>query len=351
MLIAVGDLPDAAACLAAAQDEINDVGDVLWNDAPRVFLGCLRVAEGRLDEALVEVEGALAQAERLGTRLLTPLAHLTCARVALLRGDLDEAARQLRAVPAGTAPRVGYGSALRVWLEARLAAGRHGPSAVLDVAALVYAEPVAHWRLFVEESAAAPWFVRAALAAGRTQEAVAVAGCAQQVAAMNPGVGSVAAGADHARGLLTRHADVLDQAAAAHTRAWAQGSAMEDAAVVLLDRGDEGGARERLDAAVSRYELAGATHDAARVRGRLRHAATRPSGRDGRPVRGWASLTETEGRVAELVASGLTNPKVGERVYLSRHTIDFHLRQIYRKLEIHSRVELARLVARRELRQ
>lgn len=351
MLIAVGELREAADCLTAARDEIDEVGDVLWNDAPRVFLACLHVAEGHLDQAVAEVEQALAESESLGTTLLVPLAHFTCAHVALLRGDLDEAARQLRAVPPGAGPRIGYGRALRVWVEARLEAGRHGlRTVVVDDAADLYAAPVAHWRLFVEEPASAAWFVRAALAAGRTKEAATVASCAELVAAMNPGVGTVAASADHARGVLDRDADVLDRAAAGHTRAWAKASAMEEAAVVLLDRGDEAGARERLAAAVTHYEAAGATHDAARVRGRLRHVATRPTGRDGRPVRGWASLTDTEGHVADLVASGLTNPEVGERVYLSRHTIDFHLRQIYRKLEIHSRVELARLVTRRDLR-
>jgi DNA-binding NarL/FixJ family response regulator len=44
------------------------------------------------------------------------------------------------------------------------------------------------------------------------------------------------------------------------------------------------------------------------------------------------------------VAEGLTNHEVGERMFVSRHTVDFHLRQIFRKMEISSRVELTRLV-------
>jgi DNA-binding NarL/FixJ family response regulator len=47
--------------------------------------------------------------------------------------------------------------------------------------------------------------------------------------------------------------------------------------------------------------------------------------------------------VAGLVALGLTNRQVGERMFLSRHTIDFHLRQIFRKLQVESRVELTRM--------
>jgi DNA-binding CsgD family transcriptional regulator len=62
---------------------------------------------------------------------------------------------------------------------------------------------------------------------------------------------------------------------------------------------------------------------------------------------GWASLTEAERRVADLVAEGLTNRQVAARVFVSPHTVDFHLRQIFRKLGIGSRVDLTRLVLRR----
>jgi DNA-binding CsgD family transcriptional regulator len=63
------------------------------------------------------------------------------------------------------------------------------------------------------------------------------------------------------------------------------------------------------------------------------------------PVPGWADLTDTQRRVAELVIDGLTNRDAGARLFLSPHTIDFHLRQIYRELGVRSRVELARLAA------
>jgi DNA-binding CsgD family transcriptional regulator len=66
--------------------------------------------------------------------------------------------------------------------------------------------------------------------------------------------------------------------------------------------------------------------------------------KDPRRVFGWESLRESELGIAELVAAGLTNRQIGARLFLSRHTIDFHLRQIFRKLNITSRVELTRLV-------
>jgi DNA-binding CsgD family transcriptional regulator len=70
--------------------------------------------------------------------------------------------------------------------------------------------------------------------------------------------------------------------------------------------------------------------------------------RGGRPVEGWESLTDGERRVVALVAEGLSNRQAGERAFLSRHTVDFHLRQAFRKLNITSRVELARLALEHE---
>ena len=56
-------------------------------------------------------------------------------------------------------------------------------------------------------------------------------------------------------------------------------------------------------------------------------------------------LTAQEVRVAEAVARGLTNREVAAELFLSPKTISFHLGHIYRKLAIHSRAELATLVA------
>jgi transcriptional regulator of acetoin/glycerol metabolism/DNA-binding CsgD family transcriptional regulator len=59
---------------------------------------------------------------------------------------------------------------------------------------------------------------------------------------------------------------------------------------------------------------------------------------------GWESLTDTERSVVDLVARGLTNREAAERLFLSHHTVGFHLRSIYRKLGVSSRVALTRLV-------
>jgi DNA-binding CsgD family transcriptional regulator len=54
----------------------------------------------------------------------------------------------------------------------------------------------------------------------------------------------------------------------------------------------------------------------------------------------WWALTDAELRVAELVAGGLTNRNIADYLNLSPHTVDAHLKHIYAKLDIHSRVDL-----------
>jgi DNA-binding CsgD family transcriptional regulator len=58
---------------------------------------------------------------------------------------------------------------------------------------------------------------------------------------------------------------------------------------------------------------------------------------------GWAAMTSSELAVAQLVAEGLTNREVAERLFVSPHTVNSHLRHVFAKLRINSRVELARL--------
>ena len=58
-------------------------------------------------------------------------------------------------------------------------------------------------------------------------------------------------------------------------------------------------------------------------------------------------LTEAETAVAELVAAGLSNREVASRLLISPHTVDAHLRHIYNKLEISSRVQLTRWLQER----
>jgi DNA-binding NarL/FixJ family response regulator len=58
-----------------------------------------------------------------------------------------------------------------------------------------------------------------------------------------------------------------------------------------------------------------------------------------------AGLSVREVDVLRLVAAGLTNAEVAERLFLSPRTVDWHLSSIYRKLGLHSRAEATRFAA------
>jgi PAS domain S-box-containing protein len=56
----------------------------------------------------------------------------------------------------------------------------------------------------------------------------------------------------------------------------------------------------------------------------------------------WFSLTDAELKVARLVAQGLTNRETAEQLVVSRHTVDSHLKHVFTKLDLRSRVQLTR---------
>jgi DNA-binding CsgD family transcriptional regulator len=73
--------------------------------------------------------------------------------------------------------------------------------------------------------------------------------------------------------------------------------------------------------------------------------ARRRRGRRDRPPAGWASLTPAELEVAQLAASGMSNPQIAEQLFIARSTVKMHLSSVYGKLHVVNRTELATAIA------
>ena len=191
-----------------------------------------------------------------------------------------------------------------------------------------------------------PQLVRIALALGDDELVRGAVLLARERLRRNPGVASIAGSAAHARALADGDDDGFDGAIAALERSprpLALASALEDAGRTALGGDDRDRGIARLDRALKLYSELGASWDAGRVRGRLRRVGVRRRlALSARPASGVASLTEAEHAVTGLVARGLTNREVGERLFISPHTVSTHLRHAFTKLGIRSRVELTR---------
>jgi len=111
-----------------------------------------------------------------------------------------------------------------------------------------------------------------------------------------------------------------------------------------------GDAREQLSEALEAFERLGAAPWGDRTRVELR--ATGGAAAEGDAAEksavaaaGLEELTAHELQIARLVAYGMTNREVAAKLFLSPKTIEYHLSQIYRKLDLRSRTQLASLMA------
>ncbi len=93
-------------------------------------------------------------------------------------------------------------------------------------------------------------------------------------------------------------------------------------------------AREAIGAALSIFEALPAPVWAGNARAELARTGGRAPAGDG--------LTESERRIAELVAAGKSNKETAAALFLSVHTVEDALKRIYRKLDVRSRTELSR---------
>ena len=236
------------------------------------------------------------------------------------------------------------------WLLALQAQAADDPAQARRwLTALDEKEGLSLFPIFPLDPADDPQLVRIALAGGDRKLAESATADAERRAEINPGIPAVLASAVHARGLLAGDSGLLAQAVSilqAGQRRLALASALEDLAVAETRAGRRDQAVAALDRALAIHAACGARWDLARVRCRLRQLGIqRRLPADRRLTVGWAALTCSELAVVRLVADGLTNREVAERLYVSPHTVNGHLRHAFDKLSINSRVALTRIAA------
>jgi DNA-binding CsgD family transcriptional regulator len=100
-------------------------------------------------------------------------------------------------------------------------------------------------------------------------------------------------------------------------------------------------ARGKLLDAYEELDRLGSTLWASRAQAELAATGLRPRRREPSTR---TTLTPQERNVAELVAEGLTNQEVAISLFVSTNTIETHLRHIFQKLGVRSRVQLARTI-------
>jgi DNA-binding CsgD family transcriptional regulator len=168
---------------------------------------------------------------------------------------------------------------------------------------------------------------------------------------LDPGVATIAAVEAQVSGLVEGRLEDLERSVALFEkspRRLALGSALEDYGRGMA-RTDRAAGVALLGRALELYLALGADWDARRVRARLGDLGVRrrivPTHEVGGGI---ASLSGAETEVAGLVSGGITNREIADRLFLSPHTVNSHLRHIYTKLAINSRAELARIVVENE---
>ena len=329
------------------------------NDSAAI-LPSLLYAQIWQDYNLARLDGADAAASalmRLGGELGSRICQLESAAIlsatALVRGDAEEARRRIALGGRAETAELAHIPVLllvRGWL---LAEEGDPAMAVACLGSLLKAT--------ADELDPWPWkpgwlrmLARTGLAAGDADFAGRAVELAEEGARRNPGVPTFEAIGQGLRGLLDHDLDQLARAsdtAVRSPRPLIRAGVLEDYGRALLASGDLIAGGERLDEAWALYDEAGARGCRSAVQQAMRAAGLRRSwwaSAQPRPCDGWASLTEAEIRVAKLIADGHTNRSAAAELGVSANTVGTHLRSVFAKLGVRSRVQLTNLLHARE---
>jgi len=308
-------------------------------------LGQLLFDTGRWDDAMAEVEVLHEDLNEPGAACCD---HGIAAVICFHRGEIT-AARSHLAVAVPHAKRIGHRVVGTLALARSLDCEQAGalPEA-LAVLTAGFADKTEELEEIEDLFADA---VRLAAQIGDLGTAKAIAGHAVALAAESE-IPHRQANALYCSGLLDHDATRLLAAADRYsdaTRPLLSATALEAAAGDFVCTGDRDQARAAFTRAVEIYTSLGAVTDVARLRTRFRaHGIRRAPHAKHRQARsGWDSLTPAETKIAALVEGGLTNPEIAAKLFLSRRTVATHVSHILKKLDVHSRIDIAREAALR----
>ncbi|MGW4769188.1 helix-turn-helix transcriptional regulator [Nocardia sp. NPDC004278] len=299
----------------------------------------LHLLDGRWDDAVAECSAGAAAPDVLGYSTVAPtLAALIGIHRGTFLPDVDSIP-----LPGDRVGTTDYAH-LHSWAEALTHEARGHPDLALKLLVETHERPA-------DRSAAAtlyyifPDIARLAADVGDPEAARSVAASADELVAREP-TASRSGTALLCRGLAERDSDRLLAAAQAFRqsgRPLYEAQAYENAAVLLAANGSDADARRSLDTAIAIYGRLGASWDIARTAARVRPYEIRRGvrGRRNRPKSGWAALTDTERRVAVLVAEGRSNSGIAAQMFLSHRTVQSHVSKILAKLDMRSRREIA----------
>ncbi|MFC8293390.1 LuxR C-terminal-related transcriptional regulator [Streptomyces sp. NPDC057250] len=315
-------------------------------------LAYAELRDGRYSRAARTAREGLAAAEPTGQRNVAAHQHAVLALAASVAGD-GVAVAEHAGLALGTARPHGLAQAatLAEWALARDELGRGlAAQAAARLAPLVRAGP--RGGHFALRMLVVPCFVEAAVASGRADGARAAAGEYAVWAAQGVD-GPAPALLARCRALLARGAAGGEDEAAywfgeAVRRHDGCGNDFERARTLLAygtwlrRRRRPGAARGPLGDALVTFERAAADGWADRARSELRATGGAGGGTADRTA--WGLLTPQQQRIARLAAQGATNREIADRLALSPRTVDHHLRGVFARLGIRSRVELPGVV-------
>jgi DNA-binding CsgD family transcriptional regulator len=313
--------------------------------------GLQELQAGRLPDAAVALEGRFSVDEAgkvLGAIDAANVAAL--GRVHIHLGD-QRAARQVAQICGvmlqTTAP---GGRRHAAWCLARQAMSLGSPADAHQwLCALGVDERLSIFPLFPHDPADDPEIIRIALACADDELVAQVVDMTERRHRLNPSVRSLQAAAAQVRGLADHATEKLEAATGLYrtaTRPLALASALEDLGRARVDDGVTSDAIAAFDEALAITVEIGASWDTARIRRRLRRLGVRRRVQAPRtPQTGWPALTRAEVQVVQLVTQGKTNREIAEHLFISPHTVSAHLRHIFDKMGVKSRVQLTTVAA------